>query len=141
MCAGYSLADLHWPYLSATLVEGPSDAILQGSIPGGPAFSYSCAIAGSQANCQLVASDQTMTETTTIIELVSPFLVQGGGSSTPGPSSGTPSSTLTSIPLTSPPLPTTQQPTGTSLNSAYGRDHHMSWTWLALGLLHVFHNI
>jgi len=141
--AGYSLVDLRWPYLSATLVEGPSDAILQGSIPGGPAFSYSCAIAGSQANCQLVASDPILTETTTIIELVSPFLVQGGGTSSPSPtsSSGLPSSTLTSIPLTSPPLSTTQQPTATSLSSAYGRDSHMSWAWLALGLLHVFYNI
>ena len=147
----YNPVGLCWPHLSATLVEGPSDAILQGSIPGGPAFSYSCAIAGSQANCQLVASDQTLTETTSIIELVSPFVVQGGGSSSPSLGSGPPS-TLTSIPLTSPPLSTTRttatpssnlppQPTATSLNSAHGQNLHMIWVWLALGLFHVFYNI
>ena len=152
ICAGYRPADLRWLHLSATLVEGPSDAILQGSMPGGPAFSYSCAIARSQANCQLVASDQTTTETTSIVELVSPFLVQGGGSSGLSLSSGLPSSMLTSIPLTSSPLSTThttatsrsnlpQQPTATSLNSAHGRHYHMSWAWLGLGLFHVFYNI
>lgn len=134
----------------ATLVEGPSDAVLQGSIPGGPAFSYSCAIARSQATCQLVASDPTLTETTTIIELVSPFAVQGGGSSSL--SSRPPSSTPTSIPLTSSPLSTTRttatpssdlppQPTSTSPNSAQNRYHRMSWAWLLPGVLHLFHNI
>lgn len=136
----------------ATLVEGPSDAVLQGSIPGGPAFSYSCAIAGSQANCQLVASDSTMTETTSIIEIVSPFVVQGGDSSSSSINSRLPSSTVTSMPLsvTSSPLSTAPiittpssdlppQPTVTSSNSAHTRNHQTSWIWLVFGLMHAYH--
>lgn len=141
---------------TATLVEGPSDAILKGSIPGGPAFSYSCAIVGSQADCQLVASDQTLTETTSIIEIVTPYVVQGGSGSSPSQlNSALPSLTLTSnppngslslsrsSPLTTPTsdLP---QPTETPHNSARTHTrpkHHTSWVSLALGLIHVLHNI
>jgi len=124
---------------TATLVEGPSDAVLQGSLPGGPAFSYSCAIAGSQANCQLVASDQSLTETTSIIETVSPFVVQGGGSPSSDLSSRLPSLTLTSLPPTgtssplsmSPTIPASglpPQPGVTPKNSAHAnRNNHIPW--------------
>lgn len=144
-------------YLLATLVEGPSDAVLKGSIPGGPAFSYSCAIVGSQADCQLVASDQTLTETTSITEIVTPYVVQGGSSSSPSQlNSDLPSSTLTSIllndssslsrtsPITTPTSDLLPQPTETPQNSAHTHTrpkHHMSRVSLALGLIHVLHNI
>ena len=137
-------------YALATLVEGPSDAVLQGSLPGGPAFSYSCAIARSQANCEFVASGQSLTETTSIIETVSPFVVQGGGNPGSGLSSGHSSLTLTSPPPTgtssplsiSPTTPTSgppRQPSTTSKNSAHvNRNHHIPWAWLFLGLVHMF---
>lgn len=136
---------------TATLVEGPSDAILKGSIPGGLAFSYSCTIVGSQADCQLVASDQTLTETTSITEVVTPHIVQDGG----GGGSGLPSLTHTSNPLndslsvsrTSPvatPTSDLPQPPETPHNSAHTHTrpkHHMSRVSLVLGLIHVLHNI
>jgi len=132
---------------TATLVEGPSDAILRGSIPGGPAFSYSCAIAGSQASCQLIASDETLIETTTIMEVVSPFVVQGGGSASSALNSSPPSSTLTPPPTNTPSLlsPTFTVPASSpnlplqSTNSARSWSFHMSWVWLVL--IHAFHNV
>lgn len=147
----------HVGRIPATLVEGPFDALLGGSIPGGPAFSYSCAISTSQANCQLVVSDQTMTETTGITEIVTPFVVQGGdGPSSSIPGTGPPSPTPTPKPVDNsssfPKAPTAAtptsdlpaQPTETLDNSAHFHTkpkHHMSWVWLVLGLMNVFHNI
>jgi len=124
---------------TATLVEGPSDAVLLASVPGGPAFSYSCAIAGSRANCQLVAEDPVSTETTSVTETVRPFVVQGGGSFS---SSSRIPSTLTSTPPTGTTTTPSPQSTGTSPNSAHtNHNHHLPLVWLLLGSIHTLYII
>jgi len=80
---------------SATLVSGPSDAVL--IYTDDPiSVTYSCAINGGISNCNAVWIDPTGTYSRSIQETVRPFLVQADAnpSVTPPPSSGSrPSST------------------------------------------------
>jgi len=74
--------------LTATLVSGPSNAVLQ--YTDDPiSVTYSCAINGGNANCNAVLVDPTGTYSTSIQETASPFRVQvvANPTATPPPSS------------------------------------------------------
>jgi len=92
--------------LTATLVSGPSDAVLQ--YTDDPiAVTYSCAINGGDANCNAVWVDPTGTHSRSIRESVRPFRVQAvadpgvtpppSGSRPPNPDLGTPTSTSDAV--------------------------------------------
>jgi len=76
------------PYsLTATMIQGPSDAILHASFPQ-IEVSLSCALNSGTADCAGQIRQPGMTITTTLRESMKPYLVQGGGSgggSPPGP--------------------------------------------------------
>jgi len=75
--------------LTATLVSGPSDAVLR--YTDDPiSVSYSCAINGGNANCNALWVDPTGTYSRVIQETVRPFRVQAAADPgvTPPPSSG-----------------------------------------------------
>ena len=75
-------------FRTATMVQGPSDAILHLSVSMFD-VSLSCAFNSGVANCVGDVEHNGMTVTTSLRESVKPFLVQGGGydgsSSTPSP--------------------------------------------------------
>lgn len=91
------MTDFNSRFLSqtATMVQGPSDAVVYASLPQLD-ISLSCAINSGMANCVGEVDQNGMTVTTSIHETVKPFLVQGGGSGgsssppdpTPAPSGG-----------------------------------------------------
>jgi len=72
----------------ATMVQGPSDAVVHASFPQID-VSLSCALNSGQADCVGQIKQPGMTMTTSLRESVKPYLVQGGGSggspSSPGP--------------------------------------------------------
>ena len=79
-------------FRTATMVQGPSDAVVVASFPGQLDYSLSCAIKSSMANCvgEIVANANGMTLTTSLQEPVKPYLVQGGGSGSWSPPAPTP---------------------------------------------------
>lgn len=85
-----NVADISARFLfrTATMVQGPSDAVVHASFPQID-FSLSCALRSGQANCVGEIQQPGMTITTSLRESVKPYLVQGGGSgggsSSPGP--------------------------------------------------------
>lgn len=95
------ITDFNSRFLShiATMVQGPSDAVVYASIPE-LEISISCAINSGVADCVGDVDQGGATVTTSIHETVKPLLVEGGGSGggssppapTPAPSgSGSPS--------------------------------------------------
>ena len=84
------VTDINSPSLlrTATMVQGPSDAVLHVSLPQID-VSLSCAINSGVADCIGDVEQNGMTVTTSLHESVKPFLVQGGGpvggSSPPSP--------------------------------------------------------
>ena len=88
-------------FRAATMVQGPSDAVIYASLPDQVGLSLSCAIKSSQANCVgQIDENNTLTITTSFQEPVKSYLVQGGGS---------------------PPAPT-PAPSGSGSNSSTGKD-------------------
>jgi len=83
---------------TATLVEGPNDAVLLYGVDElSVTVSYSCAFqAGGVEVCNAFVANPTETDSGTITDTVTPFLVQGGPTTPPSSntpkSSGTPSS-------------------------------------------------
>ncbi|KAF9653877.1 hypothetical protein BDM02DRAFT_3182321 [Thelephora ganbajun] len=81
---------------TATMVQGPSDAVVYASFPGFE-VSLTRAINSGLANCVGQIDENSMTITTSFQESVKPYLVQGGGSGgsspspTPAPSGSGPS--------------------------------------------------
>jgi len=75
-------------FCTATMVQGPSDAVVHASFPQID-VSLSCALNSGQADCVGQIQQPGMTITTSLRESVKPYLVQGGGSggspSSPGP--------------------------------------------------------
>ena len=67
------------PLIPATMVQGPSDAVIQASFPQ-MQISLSCALKSGLANCVGNLEEGGGTITTSLQETVKPFLVQGGGS-------------------------------------------------------------
>ena len=74
---------------TATMVQGPSDAVVHASLPQFD-ISLSCALSSGVANCIGDLEQGGLTITTSLQETMKPFLVQGGGS---GGGSSTPSPT------------------------------------------------
>jgi len=82
---------------TATLVEGPSDAVMTIAVSSGDFIevgAISCTINNGLADCVRSVSEGGSLFTDTITETASPFLVQGGGSFTTSGSG--PTSTATS---------------------------------------------
>lgn len=79
---------LRFLFCTATMVQGPSDAVVHASFPQID-VSLSCALKSGQADCVGQIQQPGMTMTTSLRESVKPYLVQGGGSgggpSSPGP--------------------------------------------------------
>ena len=67
------------PFRTATMVQGPSDAVVHASLPQFE-ISLSCALNSGVANCIGDVEQGGLTITTSLRESVKPFLVQGGGS-------------------------------------------------------------
>lgn len=74
-------------FCAATMIQGPSDAVVHASFPE-IEVSLSCALISGTADCVGQVQQPGMTITTSIREPMKPYLVQGGGSdggSSPAP--------------------------------------------------------
>jgi len=75
--------------LTATMIQGPSDAVVHASFPQ-IEVSLSCALNSGMADCLGQVQQPGMTITTSVREPIKPYLVQGGGSGGGSPPSPTP---------------------------------------------------